>query len=68
MEDAKIQSREVLTNLYENFRDASKAEFKELARQYDAELDGAIELYEALFGEYVYRGTGFGLRYEAKGV
>ena len=68
MENAKIKAREVLTNLYDNFRDASKAEFTEMARQYDAELDGAIELYEAVFNEYVYRGTGFGLRYEEKGV
>ena len=66
MEEMKIKAREVLTDLYEHFRDASKAEFAEMAKQYDTELDGAIEVYEALFNEYVYRGTGFGLRYEVK--
>lgn len=66
MEEAKIKARQVLTNLYENFRDAGKAEFTDLAKQYDTMLDGAIEVYEATFNEYVYRGTGFGLHYEAK--
>ena len=66
MDELKRKAREVLTDLYENFRNADKAEFDELRKQYDTELDGAIEVYEALFNEYVYRGTGLGLRYEVK--
>lgn len=63
MEQAKKDARTALDDIYFNYCEAVAAGDKELTAVYENELNGAAEVYKAVFGETVYAG-GKRLQYE----
>ena len=63
----KDEAREIIERLYEGYREQCKIGDNITAHFLAYRLDGAIEMYEEVFGEKVIRG-GEQVRYKEKGV